>query len=93
MKKPWILIVVLIVVVVVLGVLFMPRRVDVEAERAALRNVDSETSRAAAAKDIERILSSYADDAVRLPPNAPIIRGKEAIQARWSEVLRCRTLL
>jgi len=87
MKKLWIVIVVVIVVVVVLWWQLTPRRVDVEAERTVLRNLDSQTAQAAAAKDVERWLSSYADDAVRLPPNAPIIKGKEAIRARMSEVV------
>ncbi len=80
MKKLWILIVVLIAAVVVLGVLLMGRRIDVEAARAALLEADAEWSKAAAAKDVERYLSFLTDDAAVLPPNAPILTGKDAIR-------------
>ena len=88
MKKLWILIVVLIVVVVVLGLLLMGRRVDIEAEQAAIRAAtDVEWLAAGQAKDLERWVSFHTDDAVLLPPNAPIVTGKEAIRAFVSKLL------
>jgi len=61
-------------------------KVDVEAERAALLQVDADWAKAAVAKDLERTVSFLADDAVMLPPNAPIMTGKDAIGKLWSEL-------
>ena len=38
--------------------------------RQALRNLDAEWSAAAAAKDVDKTVSYYSDDAIVLPPNA-----------------------
>jgi len=58
------------------------QRVDVEAEAAAIRQAtDVEWLAAWQAKNLERWVSFYTDDAVLLPPNAPILIGKEAIRA------------
>ena len=62
-------------------------QVDVEADKAAIRDLqDVQWLNAAQAKDVDTALSFYADDALVLPPNAPIVTGKEAIRARHSEV-------
>ncbi len=53
--------------------------VDVEAERAALREADRQFSAAAAAKHVEGVVSLFADDAQLLPPDAP----GHAIFAPW----------
>ncbi len=45
----------------------------------ALRKLDAEWSAAASAKNVEKTISYYADDAVVLPPNAPAAKTKEAI--------------
>jgi len=64
------------------------QRVDVEAEAAAIRQAtDVEWLAAWQAKNLERWVSFYTDDAVLLPPNAPILIGKEAIRAVVSKVL------
>ena len=61
-------------------------QVDVEAEEAAIRDLnDVQWLNAAQAKDVDTVLSFFADDASRFPPNAPIVTGKEAIRARVSE--------
>ena len=62
-------------------------RVDVEAERAALRNTDIESSKAAAAKDLERMVTFYAADAAMFPPNASLVTGQEAIRALWAQLM------
>lgn len=54
------------------------------ADERAIRNADANWAKAAAARDIEGILSSYADDASMFPPNSRIATGKEAIRAVWS---------
>ena len=38
------------------------------------------------AKDLERTVAFYADDASMFPPNAPVATGKEAIRAVWSQL-------
>ncbi len=61
-------------------------QVDVEAEAAAIRRADADCLKAWAAKDIDRGLSCYSDDASVFHSNAPIATGKEAIRALWSQV-------
>ena len=60
--------------------------VDVEAERAALREADRQFSAAAAAKHVEGVVSLFADDAQLLPPDAPAITGKEGVRNFVSEI-------
>jgi len=57
------------------------------ADESAIRNQDSEWSKAAGAKDLEKTISFYADDAVVMPPNSPVLRGKEPIRAFWKGML------
>ncbi len=61
-------------------------QVDLEAEAAAIRSADADCLKAWAAKDVDRVLSCYSDDASVLPSNAPIATGKEAIRALWSQL-------
>ena len=61
-------------------------QVDVEADKAAIRDLnDVQWLNAAQAKDVDTVLSFWADDGSAFPPNAPIVTGKEAIRARLSE--------
>ncbi|HEY2102481.1 MAG TPA: DUF4440 domain-containing protein [Chthoniobacterales bacterium] len=52
----------------------------------ALRDLDTQWSAAAEAKDLEKIVSYYSDDAVVMAPNAPSATTKEAIRNTWKEV-------
>ena len=52
-----------------------------------LRDLDAQWSKAAAAKDVERTIAYYADDAVVLPPNRPSATTKEAIRKLWQDLL------
>ena len=52
-------------------------------DESALRDLDAQWSKAAAAKDAEGAASYYAEDAAVMPPNAPIAAGKEAIRGFW----------
>jgi uncharacterized protein (TIGR02246 family) len=54
---------------------------DSEAESAALLKRDAEWAAAAAGKDVDRIVSFWADDALVVPPGQPVVEGKEAIRA------------
>lgn len=57
------------------------------ADEAAIRKTDSATLKAAQVKDVATIAANYADDAVWLPPNAPMVTGREAIRAGWSQLM------
>lgn len=57
------------------------------ADESAIRNLDAQWSKTAAANDLEGAVSYYSDDASMLPPNAPIATGKPAIRAVWATLL------
>lgn len=57
------------------------------AEERAIRQVDAALLKAPAEKDLERILSFFAEEGSMFPPNAPIATGKEAIRGVWSQLL------
>src|SRR5579862_9280943 len=56
-------------------------------DEQAIRDLDTMWSNAAGAKDLDKTVSVYADDASMLPPNAPIATGKDAIRAAWSGMM------
>jgi len=56
------------------------------ADESALKDLDAQWSKAAAAKDVESTVSYYADDAVLMPPNAPIATGV-AIRDFWKSMI------
>ena len=62
-------------------------KVDVEAEQATIREMIMEWNNAANAKDVERMVALFSDDASILPPNTPILTGKEGIRKVWSELV------
>jgi ketosteroid isomerase-like protein len=53
---------------------------DLEAERDALFRLDKAWARAAAAKDVEKTVSFWTDDARVFPPGQPVVIGKEALR-------------
>ncbi|MBA3543467.1 MAG: DUF4440 domain-containing protein, partial [Chthoniobacterales bacterium] len=53
----------------------------------ALRNRDAHWSAAAGAKDLDKTVSYYSDDAIVLPANAPSATTREAIRSAWQELL------
>jgi ketosteroid isomerase-like protein len=55
-----------------------------EDEERTIRAQDEAWSRALEAKDLDGVMASYADDAVLLPPNAPLVSGKAAIRERFA---------
>lgn len=59
-------------------------RVDTESEANAIRALSKAWLAADQARDVDRALSFYADDAVELASNTPLVVGKEAIRA-WYE--------
>jgi uncharacterized protein (TIGR02246 family) len=57
------------------------------ADETALRNLDTQWSKAAMANDLDATVSYYSDDAAVFPPNAPVASGKQAIRAVWASLL------
>ena len=57
------------------------------ADEQTLRDLDAQWSKAAGAKDLDKTVSFYSNDANVLPPNAPIVTTKEAIRKIWKELL------
>jgi ketosteroid isomerase-like protein len=53
----------------------------------ALRDLDAQWSAAAGAKDVDKTVSFYSDDAIVMPPNASSATTKEAIRAIWKDLL------
>jgi uncharacterized protein (TIGR02246 family) len=53
----------------------------------AIRDVAKSFVTAANAKDAARIGALYAEDAVLMPPNQEMVRGRAAIQAFWQKIL------
>ena len=64
------------------AVLLAGCRVDLEAERAALRAADQAWSQTP--PDLDRFMSFVADDAYTLVPDADILQGKAKIRSLWS---------
>jgi uncharacterized protein (TIGR02246 family) len=60
---------------------------NVSPTERALRDLDAQWSKAAAAKDLERTIAYYSDDAIVLPPNAASAATKEAILNVWKDLL------
>jgi ketosteroid isomerase-like protein len=56
-------------------------------DESALRKLDDEWSKSAGAKDVDKTISYYSDDAVVMPPNIPTLTGKEAIRTLWKSML------
>jgi uncharacterized protein (TIGR02246 family) len=59
---------------------------DMKIEQA-LRDLDAQWSAAAAAKDVDKTVAFYSDDAIAMPPNASAATTKEAIRKVWQDLL------
>ena len=57
----------------------------------ALRDLDAQWSAAAGAKDLDKTVSFYSDDAIVMPPNAPAATTKEAIRNVWKDLIASAT--
>jgi uncharacterized protein (TIGR02246 family) len=57
------------------------------ADEAAIRAASAAWSQAATAKDLDKAVSFYADDALVLPDKAPATRGNENIRKNWTPLL------
>jgi uncharacterized protein (TIGR02246 family) len=57
------------------------------ADEKAIRDLDAQWSKAAAARDVDGTVSYYSDDASLLVPNAPIASDRQSIRASWASLL------
>jgi ketosteroid isomerase-like protein len=60
---------------------------DMDAKAGALVKLDDEWAKAAAARDVERVASFYAEDAIAYPPNEPAAVGRAAAKKVWANYL------
>ena len=60
---------------------------DMDAAAKALVKLDDDWSKSAATRDVERIASFYADDAIAYPPNEPMAGGRAAAKKVWAAYL------
>jgi ketosteroid isomerase-like protein len=61
--------------------------VDRAAEESELRRLDEQWSATAGRNDLDGTVAFYADDAVLLPPNAPLAADRKAIRDSWAGLL------
>ena len=61
--------------------------VDLVAEQSKIRDLESTWVKEAAAKDLEKSVGHYADDAVLMTPGGPAAKGKDAVHAAWKGML------
>jgi ketosteroid isomerase-like protein len=52
-----------------------------------VRDLDAQWAKAAAAKDVERTIAYYSDDAIVLPPNATGAATREEVRNVWKDML------
>jgi ketosteroid isomerase-like protein len=57
--------------------------VDTEALAKTLSQLDDDWSKAAGTRDVERVASFYAPEAIAYPPSAPIAVGQAAAKQVW----------
>ena len=53
----------------------------------AIRDLDDQWSKAAGAKDVDKLISFYSDDAIVLPPNMAALTAKDSIRNFWNSLL------
>lgn len=57
------------------------------ADEKAIRDMESQVAKDFAAKDLDKIVSEYAEDAAFLMANQPLLTGRDAIRAAMQKVL------
>ncbi|OHE77895.1 MAG: hypothetical protein A3G75_07630 [Verrucomicrobia bacterium RIFCSPLOWO2_12_FULL_64_8] len=58
-----------------------------DAQAKVLVKLDDEWSAAAAKKDVDLVVSFYAEDAIAYPPNEPVAIGRAAARKVWAAYL------
>jgi len=79
--------IIILLVVIALGCQQQAPDTRVEDEQAIRDVEDVQMLEAAREKDVERLMSFYAEDAVGFPPHAPMTRDKEASRQTWLEIV------
>lgn len=64
---------------------------DKRGDEAALKSLDDEWSKIVGSRDVEKMTSYYADDAIVMLPNIPTLTGKDAIRNLWKSMLESPT--
>ena len=57
-------------------------------DQSSIRERSDAFVKAFNAKEIEQVLGVYAENSVFMPPNEPIIRGKEALKTFYTDLLK-----
>lgn len=63
------------------------QKTDLAAEEKAIREAELEWSKSAGAKDLDKLVSFYAEDGAMFAPNAPMSVGKAAIRTSWTGIM------
>jgi uncharacterized protein (TIGR02246 family) len=63
-------------------------RVDVASDESAIRAVNRQFEQAVASRNADAVAQLYSTDALIMPPNAPAVRGREAIRSFWAEMVK-----
>jgi ketosteroid isomerase-like protein len=87
MRTKFILIVCLVVLPIAIVCNFPPTIKGAGADEKAVRDADAEWSQVAGAKDLDKTVSFYADDAIVLPPNEAAVATKDGIRNLWKGFL------
>jgi uncharacterized protein (TIGR02246 family) len=53
----------------------------------AIRRMDADFNASIAAGSVDGMMKIYADNAVLMPPNTPVMRGRDAIRQYWTAVI------
>lgn len=56
------------------------------ADEAAIRAASTAWSQASTAKDLDKSIAVYTEDAMQMSPKGPAVRGKDAIRKLWTQV-------
>ena len=57
------------------------------ADAEAVRKTSADLSAAFNAKQVDKVVTLYADNSVFMPPNAPLIRGREPLQSFYASMI------
>jgi len=57
---------------------------EMDAHAKALAKLDDDWAKAAATRDVDRVASFYAEDAIAYPPNEPMAVGRAAARKVWA---------
>ena len=72
-------------VILTMSILGCREKVDTKAEGEKIMQISKEWAQAAAAKDVEKTVSFWADDAFLAVPGQPPLKGKQAIRSMVEE--------